>query len=168
VTHMSQEPNSETTPLMIRPAREADLPSVVALLAADSLGAGREVPPGPNGKVLDPAYGKAFAAMSMQGGNELLVAEIDGAVVGCLQFTVIHGVSRRGMSRAQIEGVRVASSQRGQQVGQRLMAFAIERARSLGCGLVQLTTDQTRPDAHRFYERLGFKASHIGMKLPLD
>lgn len=165
---MSQEPSSEQKPLVIRPAREADLPSVVSLLAADSLGAVREVPPGPNGKALDPAYAKAFAAMSAQEGNELLVAEIDGAVVGCLQLTIIHGVSRHGMSRAQIEGVRVAAAQRGQQIGERLLTFAIDKARSLGCGLVQLTADQTRKDAHRFYERLGFKASHIGMKLALD
>ncbi len=165
---MTEKSNSETKPLVIRRACEADLPSVVTLLAADSLGAVREVPPGPDGAALDPAYGKAFAAMSAQGGNELLVAEIDGAVVGCLQLTIIHGVSRHGMSRAQIEGVRVDGSQRGQRIGERLLTFAIDKARSAGCGLVQLTADQTRKDAHRFYERLGFKASHIGMKLPLD
>jgi ribosomal protein S18 acetylase RimI-like enzyme len=150
--------------LVIRPAAEADLAAVVELLAADSLGQGRERP----GEPLDPAYGQAFARMKQQQGNELLVAELEGRVVGCLQFTVIHGVSRAGMARAQIEGVRVSSGVRGKRIGERLMAFAIERARAAGCGLVQLTTDRSRADAHRFYERLGFKPSHVGMKLALD
>lgn len=150
--------------LVIRPAEEADLPAVVELLAADSLGAGRERP----GRPLDPAYREAFSRMLRQDGNELLVAELAGELVGCLQFTVIHGISRAGMSRAQIEGVRVAAGHRGRRLGERLMAFAIARAREKGCGLVQLTTDRSRADAHRFYERFGFTASHIGMKLPLD
>ncbi len=98
----------------------------------------------------------------------ILVAEIDGAIVGGLQFTVIPGLARGGMRRGQIEGVRVATGQRGHRLGERLVAEAIARARAAGCGLVQLTTDRSRPDAHAFYERLGFAATHLGMKLMLE
>ncbi len=147
----------------IRSATAADLPAIVRLLADDPLGATREsfVEPLPQ------AYTEAFDAIRAQGGNEILVAEHDGAVVGCLQFTVIPGLARLGMSRGQIEGVRVDKQCRGQGVGEALFRDAIERARAAGCGLVQLTTDKSRPDAHRFYERLGFVASHEGMKLTL-
>lgn len=146
--------------MLIREATEADLPAIAAMLADDGLGRGREVPG-------DPAYAAAFAAMRSQPGNVYLVAERDGRVIGCLQFTLIHGLSRKGMSRAQIEGVRVAAEARGAGVGETLFRAAIDRARDAGAGLVQLTTDRERPDALRFYERLGFQASHLGMKLSL-
>lgn len=147
--------------MLIREAVNADLPAIAALLADDGLGRGREAPG-------DPAYGEAFERMRAQPGNVYLVAERDGQVIGCLQFTLIHGLSRKGMSRAQIEGVRVAAEARGAGVGETLFRAAIDRAREAGAGLVQLTTDRERPDARRFYERLGFSASHIGMKLSLS
>lgn len=133
------------------------------LLADDALGATREHPEEP----LAQAYWDAFAAMGAQEGNELLVAELDGAIVGCLQLTIVPGLSRGGMTRGQLEGVRVSAGHRGHGIGEVLARAAIDRARAQGCRLVQLTTDKTRVDAHRFWERLGFEASHVGMKLPL-
>jgi ribosomal protein S18 acetylase RimI-like enzyme len=150
-------------PIAIREARRDDLPRVVALLADDPLGASRELP----GEPLDPAYAAAFDAMAAQGGNVLLVAVAGDQVVGCLQLIVIPGLSRAGMLRGQIEGVRVASAHRGRRIGERLVEAAVERARAAGCGLVQLTSDASRADAHRFYERLGFVATHVGMKLTI-
>lgn len=146
--------------MLIREAVEADLDAIARLLADDGLGRGREAPG-------DPVYAEAFARMRAQPGNVYLVAEDAGEIVGCLQYTVIHGLSRAGASRAQIEGVRVAASRRGTGLGEEMMRHAIQRARADGCRLVQLTTDRTRGDAHRFYERLGFTASHWGMKLDL-
>jgi ribosomal protein S18 acetylase RimI-like enzyme len=152
------------TPIGIREARRDDLPRVVALLADDALGAAREVP----GEPLAAAYQEAFDAMAAQVGNVLLVATAGDDVVGCLQLILIPGLSRAGMLRAQIEGVRVASTVRGRRIGERLVEEALARARASGCGLVQLTSDASRADAHRFYERLGFVATHVGMKLALD
>ena len=146
--------------LTIREAGEADLAAIAALLADDGLGRGRE-----SSDVA--VYRTAFARMCAQPGNVYLVAERDGLVAGCLQYTLIHGLSRAGAARAQIEGVRVAADFRGQRIGEAMMRAAIDRARADGCVLVQLTTDRRRGDAHRFYERLGFEASHVGMKLAL-
>ena len=144
----------------IRDALASDLDQIAGLLADDGLGRGRERPG-------DPVYAKAFARMATQPGNVYLVAVEGEEVLGCLQYTLIHGLSRSGMSRAQIEGVRVSAAHRGRKIGETLMSAAIDRARADGCGLVQLTTDRQRADAHRFYERLGFVASHHGMKLSL-
>lgn len=152
-----------TDELIIRRASAEDLPAIVRMLADDPLGKTRERYAEP----LPEAYLKAFADVEAQKGNEILVAEIGGRVAGCLQLTMIPGLSRLGMLRAQIEGVRVDESRRGEGIGEKLFQDAIERARKAGCGLVQLTTDASRPDAHRFYERLGFVASHVGMKLSL-
>lgn len=149
--------------LLIRPAGEEDLPTVVALLADDGLGKSRERPETP----LPPAYREALARMARQGDNIVLVAELGGAVVGCLQLTLIHGISRLGCTRAQVEGVRVAATARGRRVGERLMREAMVRAKARGATLMQLTTDHRRIDAHRFYERLGFVGSHLGMKKEL-
>ena len=147
--------------MRIRVAREADLDAIAALLADDGLGRGRESPG-------DPAYRRAFAAMSAQPGNVYLVAQAgDGTVIGCLQFTLIHGLSRKGASRVQIEGVRVHADHRGKKIGEALFEAAFARAREADCALVQLTTDRRRTDALRFYERLGFEASHWGMKRTL-
>ncbi|MCL5776603.1 GNAT family N-acetyltransferase [Limibaculum sp. FT325] len=146
--------------IRFREAAVDDLGAIAALLADDGLGRGREAPG-------DPAYWAAFARMSAQTGNICLVAEEGGEIIACLQLTIIHGLSRRGMSRAQIEGVRVAAGRRGTGLGQALMREAIARAREAGCGLVQLTTDLRRGDAHRFYEGLGFTGTHLGMKLEL-
>lgn len=147
----------------IRKASKQDLPAIVRLLAHDPLGATRERLETP----LPAAYGEAFQAMENQGGNDVIVALEENQVIGCLQLTLIPGLSRLGMKRAQIEGVRVAEDHRGKRIGEALMEHAITLAREDGCGLVQLTTDKSRPDAHRFYERLGFTITHAGMKLVL-
>jgi GNAT superfamily N-acetyltransferase len=144
----------------IRPARTGDVAAIVEMLADDPLGATRETPG-------DPAYRRAFEEIASDPRQVLVVAVVDDEVVGTLQLTRTPGLSRLGMTRATIEAVRVRSSLRGQGLGEQLIRWAIEEARRRGCGLVQLTTDASRVDAHRFYERLGFKASHVGMKLPL-
>jgi ribosomal protein S18 acetylase RimI-like enzyme len=149
--------------IVLRDAVAEDLRAIVALLADDALGAGRE-------RLADPlpaAYGKAFAAIVADPHQRLLVAERDGAVVACLQLSVIPGLTHHGAWRGQIEGVRVARSVRGAAVGTALLRHAIGLAREQGCRIVQLTTDKLRTDARRFYERLGFAATHEGMKLKL-
>jgi GNAT superfamily N-acetyltransferase len=150
--------------VIIRLSRRDDVPAIVALLADDPLGATRETNPDP----LPAAYWQAFDDIAAQNGNFVFVAERGGAIIGCLQLTIIPGLSRRGMKRALIEAVRVGAGSRGLGVGERLVRHAINKAREAGCGLVQLTTDKSRVDAHRFYERLGFVASHLGMKLALE
>src|SRR5262245_45418988 len=152
----------ETAPT-IRAATRADLPAIVRMLADDPLGATRE-------RAVDPLpreYVEAFEAIQTHTGNHLLVADLDGKVVGCLQLTFIPGLSRMGLTRAQIESVRIDSSMRGRKLGETMIQDAIARAKARGCAVVQLTTDKARADAHRFYERLGFKATHEGMKLSL-
>jgi ribosomal protein S18 acetylase RimI-like enzyme len=149
--------------ITIRPALREDVPAIVALLADDPLGRTREALADP----LPEAYWRAFDDIAAQRGNHLLVAERDGALIGCLQLTIIPGLSRRGMKRGLIEAVRVGAAYRGLGVGERLVRHAIEISRVAGCGLVELTSDNARTDAHRFYERLGFVASHVGMKLML-
>ena len=153
--------------LQFRRAAAADLAAIVALLADDGLGRGREDPRQP----VNPRYLEAFAAIDADP-NQFLVVAVDGParggqVVGYLQLTFIPGLSRIGQWRGQIESVRVAAARRGQGVGRAMLAWAIEQCRSRGCGLVQLTTDKSRSDARRFYESLGFVASHEGMKLAL-
>ncbi|MGE0463139.1 MAG: N-acetyltransferase family protein [Vicinamibacterales bacterium] len=155
--------SADGSSVIVRVARREDVPAVVRLLADDVLGAQRERVEDP----VAPVYLRAFDDMAGQSGNELLVAVRDDEIVGCLQLTIIPGLSRAGMRRAQIEGVRVSARHRGAQVGERLVSEAIASARAAGCGLVQLTTDVTRADARRFYERLGFEATHLGMKLSL-
>jgi GNAT superfamily N-acetyltransferase len=144
--------------LEIRRATAADVEAVVAMLADDPLGARRESPG-------DPAYATAFAEIDADPRQYLAVAVSGGEVVGTLQLTFIPGLSRRGATRALIEAVRVRADQRGSGLGRRLAEWAIETARARGAALVQLTTDASREDAHRFYERLGFQATHVGMKL---
>jgi ribosomal protein S18 acetylase RimI-like enzyme len=150
--------------VMVRPARQEDVAAIVRLLADDMLGAQRELVEDP----VAPAYLRAFDEMASQPGNELLVAVKDDEVIGCLQLTIATGLSRRGMRRALLEGVRVSAKHRGARVGEQLVLDAIARARAAGCGLVQLTSDASRVDARRFYERLGFEATHIGMKLTVE
>ncbi|KUL34078.1 GNAT family acetyltransferase [Streptomyces sp. NRRL F-4489] len=147
--------------LVIRRAAEADLPAIVAMLADDPLGASRESPDD-----LTP-YRAAFATVAADPHQHLVVAEQDGRVVGTLQLTVIPGLSRRGATRSLIEAVRVHADERGTGLGTVLIEWAVAESRKLGCRLVQLTSDATRTDAHRFYERLGFEASHLGFKLSL-
>jgi len=144
----------------IRVAVEGDVPAIVGMLADDPLGAGREAPG-------DPGYLAAFREIVGDPRQVLAVVDVGGEVVGTLQLTVIPGLSRVGMTRGVIEAVRVRRDQRGKRLGERLVLWAVEEARGRGCGLVQLTTDASRVEAHRFYERLGFVGSHLGMKLAL-
>lgn len=150
--------------ITLRDARREDVPAIVAMLADDALGVTREVMTEP----LPASYYAAFDALDRDPNNRLLIAEINGEIVGTLQITFIHGLSRQGAKRALIEAVRVASLHRGKGFGEQIIREAVEMARREGCAMVQLTTDKSRKDAHRFYERLGFVASHEGMKLTLD
>ncbi|MFF2805913.1 GNAT family N-acetyltransferase [Streptomyces sp. NPDC058000] len=147
--------------LEIRRATEADLPAIVAMLADDPLGATRESPDD-----LTP-YRAAFAALDADPNQHLVVADRGGRVVGTLQLTLIPGLSRRGATRTIVEAVRIHADERGAGLGTVLIEWAIAESRKLGCQLVQLTSDATRVDAHRFYERLGFDASHLGFKRQL-
>ena len=147
-----------------RPAVAADVPRIVELLADDPLGATREASPA---AAVDAAYLDAFAAIDADPNNELVVVELGDEVIGVLQLTFIPYLTYRGGWRALIEGVRVHREHRSGGVGRKLFEWAIERARARGCHMLQLTSDKRRPDAIRFYERLGFVASHEGMKLHL-
>ncbi len=147
-----------------REAERDDVPAIVQMLADDPLGARRESFSDP----LADSYLAAFDAVQRDPNNELIVAETDGVVIGVLQLTFIPYLTHRGGWRALIEGVRVSSSARSGGTGGAMMRWAIERARQRGCVMIQLTTDRTRSDALRFYERLGFVASHHGMKLSLQ
>ncbi|MBO1112864.1 GNAT family N-acetyltransferase [Bordetella petrii] len=151
------------TSLQFRRARASDLDAIVALLADDVLGSGREDPSMP----ASACYVQAFDAIDRDPNQLLALAERDGAVVGCLQLSFIPGLSRRGLWRGQIESVRVAAGERGAGTGRAMFEWAIGQCRERGCGLVQLTTDKSRADARRFYESLGFAATHEGMKLEL-
>ncbi|MBE8471534.1 GNAT family N-acetyltransferase [Streptomyces justiciae] len=147
--------------LEIRAAGSDDVAPIVAMLADDPLGAQRESPDD-----LAP-YLTALERLSADPNQHLVVAVREGRVVGTLQLTIIPGLSRRGSTRSIIEGVRVHADERGSGLGTQLIEWAIEESRRQNCQLVQLTSDVTRTDAHRFYERLGFEASHVGFKLPL-
>lgn len=146
-----------------RDADEADLPRIVHLLADDRFGAGRELDVSP----LPYSYARGFRAMQAQGGRVIL-AVLDGDVVGCLQLNILHGVSQQGQSRAQVEGVRVDSTCRGAGIGAAMMRHAMAEARIAGCAILQLTTRADRTEAQAFYARLGFVHSHAGMKLTLE
>ena len=147
--------------MIFREAVHADLAAIIALLADDVLGKTRDF------TVVDEAYERAFAAIEADPRNALVVADDQGEVVACMQVTYIPGLGRHGADRALIAAVRVRADRRGQGVGGDLTRWVIEQARARGCALVQLTSDKTRTDAHRFYARLGFVASHVGMKLTL-
>ncbi|MEO1104766.1 MAG: GNAT family N-acetyltransferase, partial [Pseudomonadota bacterium] len=132
--------------LLFRLAVREDVPVLVAMLADDMLGAQREVVSDPPA----PAYFAAFDAVAQNPHENLVVAEREGEIVGCGQLTVLHGLSRQGMARGQIEAVRVASTARGGGIGEALVSDLIDRARVAGCGLVQLTSDARRDRAHAF------------------
>lgn len=153
---------SEAMPdVTFRKARVDDLPAIVAMLADDELGAKRE---SPNDLV---PYRQAFTAIDTNPDVFLVVAERDGELLGTAQLTFMAGISSRGMTRAQIEAVRVRSDRRGSGVGSQLIRWCIETARERDCGMVQFASNSSRTDARRFYERLGFTASHVGFKLML-
>lgn len=146
-----------------RRATHLDVPAIVALLADDILGATRE------GDLLNCSkrYDEAFTEIDADGNQYLCVVEDDGNIVGTLQLTFIPGLARNGAKRGQIEAVRIAAERRGQKLGEEMFDWAFEKCRSQGCSIVQLTTDKSRPDAHRFYDRLGFEPTHIGYKMIL-
>jgi GNAT superfamily N-acetyltransferase len=147
--------------LIFRQARRDDVPAIVEMLADDHLGATREGDPG------DPRYLMAFDRIDTDPYDELIVAERQGEVIGTMQLTYLAGLSRLGAERCQIEAVRVAASARGRGLGGKMIQWAVDRARARGCAVVQLTSDKSRTDAHRFYDSLGFTASHVGYKLSL-
>lgn len=150
--------------MIIRRARREDVPAIVALFQDDFLGAAREVP---KGAPLAESYYAAFDEIDADPRCELIVAEEDGRVAGTLHATLLVHLGFRGARSLQLENVHVAAALRSRGIGRLMMEWAIARARAQGCARVQLTTNKLRKDAHRFYERLGFVASHEGMKLAL-
>ncbi|MGN6611326.1 MAG: GNAT family N-acetyltransferase [Angustibacter sp.] len=151
-------------PVRFRGATAEDLPAVLALLRDDTIAASRDAASG--GESPD-AYRQAFAAIETNPHDQLVVGDRDGRVVACAQVTLLHHLSRRGATRAHVESVRVADDERGRGVGTDLLRWVEAWAFERGAALIQLTTDKRRLDAHRFYERLGYTASHEGMKRPL-
>ena len=147
--------------LEIRGATADDLPAIVAMLADDPLGAHRESPDD-----LTP-YLAALERLNADPNQQLVVAVREGRVIGTLQLTLVPGLSRKGATRSIIEAVRIHTDERGSGLGTQLIEWAVEESRRQNCQLVQLTSDSSRTDAHRFYERLGFTASHVGFKLQL-
>ncbi len=150
--------------VVLRRARPADVSAIVELLAADQLGATRDGVRTPDDLA---RYQRAFQAIDSDPAHILVVAESGPDIAATMQISFLPGLARRGALRAQIEAVRVHDAYRGRGLGAAMMAWAIGEARRRGCALVQLTSDKSRTGAHRFYERLGFVASHEGMKLAL-
>lgn len=152
---------TEAPAVTIRPARREDVAAIVAMLADDPLGRARE-------RIEDPLpqpYYLAFEAIKRDPNLALVVAEEAGQVVGCLQLCVLPGLSSQGASRALVEDVRVAADRRSRGIGEQLLQWAIAQARARECKLIELLTHHTRVDAQRFYERLGFARSHVGMTI---
>ena len=153
--------NKRVGSITFRRAAPVDLMALVALLADDPIGSERE------SAGTDPCYAAAFSVIDGDPNQLLAVAERDGRVIGVLQLSFIPGLTRRGMWRGQIEGVRVDAGARGDGIGRAMLEWAIEECRKRGCGMVQLTSDKRRTAAHGFYEALGFRATHEGYKLLL-
>lgn len=149
--------------ILFRLATREDVPSIVRMLADDELGSQRERYEVP----LPDSYYSAFDLIDSDRNHELVVAEREGEVIGTLHLMFLPSVSFQGGLRAQVESVRVEKRYQSQGIGSQMMKWAMERAKQRGAHVVQLTTHQTRVDAHRFYERLGFKGSHLGMKISL-
>ncbi|QQO15913.1 GNAT family N-acetyltransferase [Bradyrhizobium diazoefficiens] len=147
------------TSVSIRPARREDVAAIVAMLADDHLGRARERLETP----LPAAYYAAFERVDRDPNLTLVVAESEGRVVGCLQLAVLAGISSQGGVRGLLEDVRVATDCRSRGIGEQLVQWAIAEAKARGCNLVELLTHSSRVDAQRFYKRLGFAASHVGM-----
>jgi GNAT superfamily N-acetyltransferase len=150
-------------PLTYRDATDADLPFLIALIVEDSVIATGDDP----ADAMHADYRNALAAITANPNDRMIVVEQDGAPIGCFQLTILPGLMRRGMNRGQIEVVHVAKSHRNRGIGSAMIRWAIDECRARGCSMVQLTSNRLREDAHRFYERLGFKASHKGFKLYL-
>jgi ribosomal protein S18 acetylase RimI-like enzyme len=149
--------------IVFRRATRADLPAIVHMLADDELGSQREQFETP----LPQSYESAFEQINSDPNHELIVAELNGEVIGTLHLMFLPSLSYQGGLRAQIESVRVGKHFQSQGIGRQMMQWAMERARQRDAHVVQLTTHNSRVDAHRFYERLGFKGSHLGMKISL-
>jgi ribosomal protein S18 acetylase RimI-like enzyme len=147
--------------ITIRRAGRDDVGAIVGMLADDVLGASRERFEAP----LPPCYFQAFERVARDPNLKLVVAEEGGAVVGCLQLCILPGISSQGASRGLIEDVRVATDRRSRGIGEQLVQWALAEARASGCKLVELLTHHSRRDAQRFYERLGFARSHVGMTI---
>ena len=148
--------------ILIRRARRDDVAAIVAMLADDPLGSARERLEDP----LPPSYFQAFEALDRDPNIRLVVAQdADGAVIGCLQLCILPGISSQGASRGLIEDVRVATHCRSRGIGEQLVQWAVAEARARQCKLIELLTHHTRVDAQRFYARLGFQPSHVGMTL---
>ncbi|PZU09248.1 GNAT family N-acetyltransferase [Sphingomonas sp.] len=148
---------------LCRDATEADLPAIVGLLADDPLGATRENASLP----LAPSYLSAFRAIQATPRQRLIVAEEEGLIVGTIQIVLIPAISRRGSLRGLIEAVRIAARHRGNGRGEQLVRWAVAECRAAGCASVQLTSHDSRADAHRFWKRMGFVPTHVGFKLDL-
>ncbi|MEU2200561.1 GNAT family N-acetyltransferase [Isoptericola sp. NPDC019482] len=153
-------PDSPASAVTFRLATRDDLPRIFELIVDDAIAAARTGEFGP-------AHVAGFEAIEASPDNELVVAELDGAVVGCMQLTFVPGISRYGATRLLVEAVRIDAALRGQGLGRAMMEHAHARGRERGCILAQLTSDKQRPDAHRFYRSLGYAQSHEGFKLPL-
>jgi GNAT superfamily N-acetyltransferase len=149
--------------LIFRRATEADVPAIIRLLADDMLGSSREA----TGADSYPQYLNAFHVIDADANQFLLVVDDGTGIVGTLQLTFIAGLARGGLKRGLVEAVRVASDRRGEKIGEAMFDWVLEKCRRESCGIVQLTTDKARTDAHRFYDRLGFEPSHIGYKMML-
>jgi len=156
--------STPTSDITFRQAQRSDLARIVELLANDELGRQRE----DSGAPLSESYFAAFEAIDADPNNELTIACKGEQVIGVMQLTFIPNITYRGSWRCLIEGVRVDEAFRGRGLGRELINYAIGRARERGCRLVQLTTDKARPGAIAFYESLGFRATHEGMKLDVN
>jgi len=150
---------SKASAITIRPARRDDIGGIVAMLADDHLGRARERIEEP----LPQCYSEAFDRIARDANLQLVVAEETGRVVGCLQLCLLPGLSSQGATRALVEDVRVASDHRSRGIGEQLLQWAIGEARARRAALIELLTHESRIDAQRFYERLGFARSHVGM-----
>lgn len=151
--------------LTFRAAERSDVPVILALLADDTVSLARD---GAVSESADAAHWSAFEAIDADPHNELIVAcAPDGQIVGTFQLTFTPSLSRGGATRMTIEAVRIRSDRRGGGLGREMMTWALDRGRSRGARVAQLTSDRNRPDAHRFYEKLGFAATHVGMKRAL-
>lgn len=147
--------------MQVRPATEADLSEILRMLLDDRATPSDEADPG------DPCYARALREMQASQVSCTYVAEVDGRVVGTFMLSFLRHLMRRGTLVAQIEAVRIDGPQRGRGLGGKMMRWALDEARRRGCSRVQLTSNLARKDAHRFYQRLGFRGSHLGMKLDL-
>ena len=152
--------------LSFRDAIPADIATIITLSHAGDA-RGKDTPPLDPATLSDPRYRAAFDELAADPNHRLIVAEKGGEVVGTIQISIIPGMPRFGMKRGMLENVHIRADQRGSGLGTEMVTWAIERCREAGCGLIQLTSNKLRLDAHRFYEKLGFTKSHEGFKLML-